>query len=90
MERFPQTCHNVHMKAISIRELHLRTGRWVRSIEDHGPMLVTDRGRPVATLVPFEARDTRKRLPDREAAIAKLPRIPVDSSDYVSDSRDRA
>ena len=23
-------CHNVHMKTISIRELHLETGRWVR------------------------------------------------------------
>jgi antitoxin (DNA-binding transcriptional repressor) of toxin-antitoxin stability system len=83
-------CHIVHMKAISIRELHLRTGRWVRSLEDGGPMLVTDRGRPIATLVPFEARDGRKGLPDREAAIAKLPRIPIDSADYVSEARDRA
>ena len=82
-------CHNVHMKAISIRELHLRTGRWVRSIGDRGPMVVTDRGRPVATLVPFEEPTARKRLPDREAAISKLPRIQVDSTLVVSEGRDR-
>ncbi len=82
-------CHNVHMKAISIRELHLRTGRWVRSIGDRGPMVVTDRGRPVATLVPFEARAARKGLPDREAAIAKLPRLQIDSTLVVSEGRDR-
>jgi antitoxin (DNA-binding transcriptional repressor) of toxin-antitoxin stability system len=82
-------CHTVHMKAISIRELHLQTGRLVRSIGDRGPMVVTDRGRPVATLVPFEARAGRVGLPDREAAIAKLPRIQVDSTLVVSEDRDR-
>ena len=51
-------------------------------------MVVTDRGRPVATLVPFEARAVRKALPDREAAIAKLPRLQVDSTLVVSEDRD--
>ena len=82
-------CHTVHMKAISIRELHLQTGHWVRSIGERGPTVVTDRGRPVATLVPFEARAVRKRLPDREATIAKLPRIQVDTTGVVSEGRDR-
>jgi len=52
-------------------------------------MVVTDRGRPVATLVPFEEPTARKRLPDREAAISKLPRIQVDSTLVVSEGRDR-
>jgi antitoxin (DNA-binding transcriptional repressor) of toxin-antitoxin stability system len=52
-------------------------------------MVVTDRGRPVATLVPFEARAARKGLPDREAAIAKLPRLQIDSTLVVSEGRDR-
>jgi antitoxin (DNA-binding transcriptional repressor) of toxin-antitoxin stability system len=82
-------CHIVHMKAISIRELHLRTGRWVRSIGDRGPMIVTDHGRPIATLVPFEARGVRKGLPNREATITRLPRLVVDSTLVVSDARDR-
>ena len=40
-------CHNVHMKTISIRELHLKTGRWVRHAASRGPIVVTDRGRRI-------------------------------------------
>ena len=43
-----------HMKEISIRELHRRTGRWVRAARIHGSILVRDRRTPVATLVPVE------------------------------------
>jgi prevent-host-death family protein len=48
-------CHNVHMKTISIRELHLKTGQWVRHAASRGPIVVTDRGRRVAALQPFDA-----------------------------------
>lgn len=41
-----------HMKEISIRELHRRTGVWVRSARKYGSILVRDRHVPVATLVP--------------------------------------
>jgi antitoxin (DNA-binding transcriptional repressor) of toxin-antitoxin stability system len=40
------------MKEISIRELHRRTGVWVRATRKHGAILVRDRNIPVATLVP--------------------------------------
>jgi antitoxin (DNA-binding transcriptional repressor) of toxin-antitoxin stability system len=40
------------MKEISIRELHRRTGAWVRSTRRHGVILVRDRNVPVATLTP--------------------------------------
>lgn len=83
-------CHNVHMKVISIRELHLETGQWVRSAGRPGArIVVTDRGRPVATLVPFASPSARARLPDREREIRKLSHIDVDSSEVVSDMRDR-
>jgi len=82
-------CHIVHMKTISIRDLHLQTGRWVRRSGQGNPLVVTDRGRPVATLIPYEEGSPRKGLPDREAQIRKLPRLPVDSTDYVSEGRDR-
>ena len=39
------------MKTVTIRELHARTGRWVRAVAKHGQILVTDRGRTVAKLV---------------------------------------
>jgi prevent-host-death family protein len=46
------------MKSISIRELHERTGEWVRKTEKLGAITVTDRGREVARIVPVEAAPT--------------------------------
>ena len=40
------------MKSISIRELHRRTGVWVRTARKYGAILVRDRNVPVARLVP--------------------------------------
>jgi prevent-host-death family protein len=40
------------MKTITIRELHAKTGRWVRDAVHHGEILVTDHGRAVARIVP--------------------------------------
>jgi prevent-host-death family protein len=79
--------HNVHMKTITIRELHLKTGRWVRHAAAHGPVVVTDRGRRVAALQPFDSDRIRRPLPDREAVIRKRTRIPVDSAVYVAEDR---
>jgi antitoxin (DNA-binding transcriptional repressor) of toxin-antitoxin stability system len=62
---------NVRMKTISIRELHLNTGRWVRHAAGRGPVVVTDRGRCVAALQPFDASVTGRPLPNREATIRK-------------------
>jgi antitoxin (DNA-binding transcriptional repressor) of toxin-antitoxin stability system len=81
-------CHNVHMKTISIRELHLQTGRWVRHAASRGPIVVTDRGRRVAALEPYDASATRRPLPNREAAIRKRSRVPVDSVVYQSELRE--
>ena len=39
-----------HMKTISIRELHLKTGTWVKRAAELGSITVTERGRPVARL----------------------------------------
>ena len=80
-------CHNVHMKTISIRELHLETGRWVRHAAAHGAVVVTDRGRAVAAIQPHDSAKARRPLPDRETVIAKRSRIPVDSAVYVAEDR---
>ena len=40
------------MKSITIRQLHDETGRWVRRAAAIGELQVTERGRPVAKLVP--------------------------------------
>jgi len=81
-------CHNVHMKTISIRELHLKTGQWVRHAASRGPIAVTDRGRRVAALQPFDASMTGRPLPNREAAIRKRSKVPVDSAVYQSELRE--
>jgi len=81
-------CHNVHMKTISIRELHLNTGRWVRQAASQGPIVVTDRGRRVAALQPFDASATGRPLPNRESAIQKRSKVPVDSVVYQSELRE--
>jgi antitoxin (DNA-binding transcriptional repressor) of toxin-antitoxin stability system len=82
-------CHNVHMKNITIRELHLATGRWVRHAATKGAVVITDRGSRVAALLPIEAVATGKPLPDREAKIRRRPPISVDSAVYVSEMRGR-
>ena len=40
------------MKTITIRELHARTGKFVREASRQGEIQVTDRGRVVARIVP--------------------------------------
>jgi len=85
---FGKMCHNVHMKTISIRELHLKTGRWVRHAASRGPIVVTDRGRRVAALQPFDASVTGRPLPNREAAIRKRSKVPVDSAVYQAELRE--
>jgi prevent-host-death family protein len=75
------------MKTISIRELHLKTGQWVRHAASRSPIVVTDRGRRVATLQPFDASVAGRPLPNREAAIRKRSKVPVDSVVYQAESR---
>jgi len=81
-------CHNVHMKTITIRELHLQTGRWVRHAASRGPIVVTDRGRRVAALQPFDASVAGRPLPNRETAIRKRSKVPVDSAVYQAELRE--
>ena len=83
--RLKKMCHDVHMETISLRELHLKTGRWVRHAASRGPIVVTDRGRRVAALQPFDASVTLRPLPNREAAIRKRSKVPVDSAVYQSE-----
>lgn len=83
------------MKTITIRELHARTGRWVREVVRHGQIIVTDSGQPVARLipeqqpaeVPYFARRKRspkfKRLDDS----GKMGRG-TDATQAISEDRD--
>ena len=81
------------MKSISIRELHARTGRWVRRAAELGSITVTDRGKPLARLEavpdaaatnPFRARRLR---PGYTRLKGKLGRG-TDSTRIISRDRD--
>jgi prevent-host-death family protein len=63
-----------HVKTVTIRELHAKTGKLVREASRHGHILVTDNGRTIAKIVP-ETNEPRspyfaQRKPS--AAFAKL------------------
>lgn len=79
------------MVNIRIRDLHMKTGEWVRRAARGEGVVVTDRGRPVASLTPFRAgepsRPFRERLtvPEFDA----LPAVPGDAVADVSEDRDR-
>lgn len=75
------------MRTISIRELHLKTGRWVRHAASQGPVIVTDRGRRVAALQPVDVTSGGRPLPNREETIRKRSRISVDSVVYQAEVR---
>jgi len=84
------------MKTITIRELHEKTGEWVRLAARYGELGVSDRGRTVAKIVPqthepevpYFAR--RKVTPafERLMRSGKLRGGP-DSTTAISEDRDR-
>ncbi len=90
------TCDTVcHMKTISIRELHAKTGHWVRRVRQHGEILVTDRGAAVARIspeeprseVPYFARRVWSRAFRRLAGSGRLSRG-TDSTTALSEDRE--
>jgi antitoxin (DNA-binding transcriptional repressor) of toxin-antitoxin stability system len=82
------------MKTISIRELHERTGTWIRKAVELGSITVTERGKPLVRLEaigdnkrdnPFRSRRLR---PGYARLMGKLSRG-TDSTTIVSEERDR-
>ena len=57
------------MKEITIRELHARTGHWLREAAQHGEIQVTSNGRRIAKILPSSTEEgipyftRRKELP---------------------------
>ncbi len=76
------------MKTISIRELHLFTGRLVRRAGNRESMVITDHGKPIATLQPYmRLQPGRGFTPDHEKWVSSLRRISVDSADLIAEDR---
>jgi prevent-host-death family protein len=74
------------MKSITIRELHMNTGRLVRA-SAHENILITERGQAVAVLKSAKTADlVGKPFPKRD--IRKMPKVAGDSTNYISEDRD--
>ena len=79
------------MEQIGIRDLHLKTGDWVRRAARGEGVVVTERGRPVASLVPYAPDASGRSFSDRRVLpeFDALPSVPGDAIGYVSEDRDR-
>jgi prevent-host-death family protein len=85
------------MKTISIRELHEKTGEYIRKAAREGEIHVTDRGRTIAKIVPQEDAPelpyfARRVLTSGFRKLLKGGKLKggTDSTRIVSDDRDRS
>ena len=78
---------------VGIRELRADLSRWLRRVRAGEEVVVTDRGRPVARLVPVDGERTIDRL-IREGVVTPAPRPwreplpmpePIEGVDSLSD-----
>lgn len=81
--------HSAHMATITIRELHMKTGHWVRTAaRGRNGVLVLDRGRPAARLLPAEEEVftpfARRKL---VRGFEQLPAFEVDSAQLLEEDR---
>lgn len=77
------------MKTISIRELHEKTGKWVREAAvSRDPLIVLDRGRPTARLVPYASDGAKSfALRRKVKGFDELPVVGVDSGKLLEEDR---
>jgi prevent-host-death family protein len=76
------------MRSVSIRDLHIHTSELVREAAGGTVIVIEKRGEPMAELHPLTEKK-RPLFPDFKAIRARMPRMDVDSTDIVSEGRDR-
>jgi prevent-host-death family protein len=78
-------CYIKLVETIGIRELRQNASVWVSKAKAGLTIQITDRGRPVARLVPLApAEQARDKLIDEGRLIpAKTPRVPLSASDLI-------
>lgn len=84
------------MKTIAIRELHQKTGKYVREAARVGEIYITDRGKTVAKIVPHEEPEqtpyfSHRKLTPAFRRLMKSGKLRggTDSTQIVSEDRDR-
>jgi len=83
------------MKTISIRELHERTGAWLRKAVEIGAIIVTERGRPLVRIEAIPDATSANPFRDRRlrpgyARLRGKLGGGIDSTIMVSEGRDHA
>jgi prevent-host-death family protein len=76
------------MKKASVSDLHIRTSELVRDAAGGEVIVIERRGEPVAELRPI-SKKKKVELPRMTELWAKLPQLSGDSTDIVSEDRDR-
>ena len=81
------------MKTISIKDLHDKTGHWLRRVKAEGEVIVTERGTPLARMLPPAKRQAsnpfaRRKLLRGVRAIMQRPIRGPDSAAIISSMRD--
>ena len=81
------------MKTISIKELHDKTGHWLRRVKAEGEVVVTERGSPVARMLPPAVAPVGNPFTNRKLlrGVARLIARPLEGADsaiIISEMRD--
>ena len=88
--------HLARMKTVTIEELDDKTGQWLREAAHHQQIIVTDHGRPIATVSSFPRPASpapsggfrnRVLLPEYENTMNQ-PVAGTDSSEIISQDRE--
>jgi prevent-host-death family protein len=77
------------MRKASIRDLHIRTSELVRDASKGAVITIERRGEPVAELRPIPKKKKKLKLPDMTEFWASMPQLSGDSTEYISEDRDR-
>lgn len=81
------------MKKVSLRELHEQTGVVVREAAAGYSVVITDRGRPIATITPYAPTAERRSFAERRLSKAFMRvqqrHVTSDATAAISADRDR-
>ena len=77
------------MKKASIRDLHIHTSELVREAAEGMVITIERRGEPVAELRPIPKKKKKVKFPDMSRFWNEFPQLPGDSTQYISEDRDR-
>jgi len=77
------------MRKASVRDLRIRTSELIRDAEGGEVIVIERRGQPVAELRPISRKPKKIKMPDMRRFWTDFPRVPGDSTRFISEDRDR-